>query len=142
MLALSAGYQKNYNLTYGPRVTYGYLQYKHTAWCMTGTITICENQQFSSLWSLLVVIPTMPLILRCSTKTFLTVLTNEVGYITDIPWLLWIYRSKTTPSSSGCALGFRVVFDDKSLQPWYNYYISGQDKYVNIKPTTLLCIGN
>ena len=25
-------------------------------------------------------------------------LTNEVGYITDIPWLLEIYRSKTTPS--------------------------------------------
>ena len=50
-------------------------------------------------------------------------LTNEVGYITDIPWLLGIYRSKTTPSPSGCALGFGVVFDDKSLQPWYNYYL-------------------
>ena len=50
-------------------------------------------------------------------------LTNEVGYITDIPWLLWIYHSKTTPSPSGCALGFGVVFDDKSWQPWYNYYI-------------------
>ena len=50
-------------------------------------------------------------------------LTNEVGYITDIPWLLGIYRSKTTPSPSGCALGFGVVFDNKSLQPWYNYCI-------------------
>ena len=69
-------------------------------------------------------------------------LTNEVGYITDIPWLLWIYCSKTTPSPSGCALGFGVVFDDKSLQQWYKYYILGQDKYVNIKPTTLLFIGN
>ena len=28
-------------------------------------------------------------------------LTSEVGYITDIPWLLGIYRSKTTPSPSG-----------------------------------------
>ena len=51
-------------------------------------------------------------------------LTNEVGYITDIPWLLGIYRSKTTPSPSGCALGFGVVFDNKSLQPWYNYYLA------------------
>ena len=51
-------------------------------------------------------------------------LTNEVGYITDIPWLLGIYRSKTTPSPSGCTLGFGVVFDDKSLQPWYNYYVN------------------
>ena len=34
-----------------------------------------------------------------------------------LPWLLGIYRSKTTPSEFG------VVFDDKSLQPWYNYYI-------------------
>ena len=50
-------------------------------------------------------------------------LTNEVGYITDIPWLLGIYRSKTMPSPSGCALGFGVVFDNKSLQPWYNYCI-------------------
>ena len=33
------------------------------------------------------------------------------------------YCLKTTPSSSGCALGFGVVFDDKSLQLWYNYYL-------------------
>ena len=32
-------------------------------------------------------------------------LTNEVGYITDIPWLLWIDRSKTTPSPSGAPSG-------------------------------------
>ena len=28
-------------------------------------------------------------------------LTNEVGYITDMPWLLGIYGLKTTPSGSG-----------------------------------------
>ena len=41
-------------------------------------------------------------------------LTNEVGYI---PWLLGIYRLKTTSSPPGCALGFGVFFNDKSLQP-------------------------
>ena len=50
---------------------------------------------------------------------------NEVGWITDKPWLLEIYCSKTTPSPSGYTLGFGVVFDDKSPEPWYNYYIDG-----------------
>ena len=27
------------------------------------------------------------------------------------------------PSPSGCASGLMVVIDDKSWQPWYNYYI-------------------
>ena len=40
----------------------------------------------------------------------------QVGYITDTPWLLGIYQSKTTPSGSG------LVF--QSLQPWYNHYIN------------------
>ena len=65
-------------------------------------------------------------------------LTNEVGYITDIPWLLGIYRSKTTPSPSGCALGFGVVFDDKSLQPWYNYYLISFFSQVSTKVVELL----
>ena len=81
-------------------------------------------------------------------------LTNEVGYITDIPWLLWIYRLKTTPSPSGCALGFRVVFDDKSiatmvyllyiLPHWSVRHTSSIDTAFNLTTTYgngLFCLG-